>query len=117
MPGSEYYDEDKNGTKKEDVVKPEFKFDTAEDFGFSSMELSAVRALPEVTGDLKDNIGKAVTEQSKADARTKDMFNAIMPLLDNLLKDSDKNPYINWPNRAEKIQAFKQKLIAIRDRN
>ena len=100
------------------MASPEdmIKFDTAEDFGFSAMELSAVRALPEVTGDLKDNIGKAITAQSKADARTKDMLDAIMPLLNNLLKDADKNDYIHWPNRIEKIQAFTQKLVAIRDR-
>ncbi len=92
------------------------KFDTSEDFGFSTMEVSAIRAIPEVTGDLKDNIGKALTAESKANARTKDMFDAVMPLLNNLLKDADKNAYIHWPNRAEKIQAFKQKLLEIRDR-
>ena len=100
---------------RDDGPKPDI-FLTADDFGFSTMEVSQVRAIPEVTGDYKDNIGKALTEASKADSRTHDMFNAIIPLLDNLLKDADKNPYIHWPNRVEKIQAFKQKLLAIRNR-
>lgn len=34
------------------------------------------------------------------------MYNAIMPLLKNLQKDADKNPIINWPNRAAKIDQF-----------
>lgn len=98
-----------------DGPKPDI-FLTADDFGFSAMELSQVRAIPEVTGDYKDSIGKALTDTSKADERTQDMYNAIMPLLDNLLKDAATNPYIHWPNRTEKILAFKDKLIAIRDR-
>ena len=92
-------------------------FMSSDDFGFSSMELAAVRALPEVTGDYKDNIGNAITRESKADQRTRDMYNAIIPLLDNLLKDAEKNPYIHWPNRTEKIMAFKEKLLSIRDRD
>jgi hypothetical protein len=45
----------------------------------------------------------------KADA----MYAAIMPLLVNLKKDADKNPIINWPNRAEKIDLFIDKLNKI----
>ncbi len=41
------------------------------------------------------------------------MYDAIMPLLVNLKKDADKNPIINWPNRAEKIDMFITKLNAI----
>lgn len=41
------------------------------------------------------------------------MYNAIMPLLTNLKKDSDKNPIINWPNRGEKIDLFITKLNKI----
>jgi hypothetical protein len=41
------------------------------------------------------------------------MYDAIMPLLANLTKDADKNPIINWPNRAEKIDLFITKLNKI----
>ena len=41
------------------------------------------------------------------------MDDAIMPLLANLNKDADKNPIINWPNRAEKIDLFITKLNKI----
>lgn len=41
------------------------------------------------------------------------MYDAIMPLLNNLKKDADTNPIINWPNRAQKIDQFITKLNAI----
>lgn len=41
------------------------------------------------------------------------MYDAIMPLLTNLKKDADKNPIINWPNRAAKIDQFITKLNKI----
>ena len=41
------------------------------------------------------------------------MYAAIMPLLKNLQKDADKNPIINWPNRATKIDQFITKLNKI----
>ena len=41
------------------------------------------------------------------------MYNAIMPLLKNLQKDADKNPIINWPNRARKIDEFITRLNKI----
>lgn len=41
------------------------------------------------------------------------MYDAVMPLLTNLKKDADKNPIINWPNRAEKIDQFITKLNKI----
>jgi GTP cyclohydrolase I len=41
------------------------------------------------------------------------MYDAIMPLLKNLQKDADKNPIINWPNRAQKIDQFITRLNKI----
>ncbi len=45
--------------------------------------------------------------------RVDEMYKAIMPLLDNLATNPEKDT-IYWPNRKEKIEAFKQKLKAIR---
>lgn len=45
--------------------------------------------------------------------KAKAMYDAIMPLLMNLQKDADKNPIINWPNRAKKIDQFITKLNKI----
>lgn len=41
------------------------------------------------------------------------MYDAILPLLNNLKKDADKNPIINWPDRAKKIDLFMTKLNKI----
>lgn len=41
------------------------------------------------------------------------MYDAIIPLLNNLKKDADKNPIINWPNRGVKIDQFITKLNKI----
>lgn len=68
------------------------------DFGFTSVsedELPAVKAL----GDEK--------------AKSQKMYDAILPLLNNLKKDADKSPYIHWPNRVEKIDSFIEKLDSI----
>lgn len=41
------------------------------------------------------------------------MYDAIMPLLTNLKKNADKNPIINWPDRAKKIDQFITRLNKI----
>lgn len=45
--------------------------------------------------------------------KAKAMYDAIMPLLQNLQKDADKNPIINWPNRGQKIDQFITRLNKI----
>ena len=49
------------------------------------------------------------------DTKVDNIYNAIMPLLNNLLKDSETNPYIHWPDRKAKIEQFKLKLQKIKD--
>lgn len=39
--------------------------------------------------------------------------NMIMPLLSNLMKDSDKKDYIKWPNRKAIIEQFTEKLLQV----
>lgn len=53
-------------------------------------------------------------EQSIEDLsdRLQVMYNAILPLLNNLRKDPEKQ-YIVWPDRTAKIDAFEAKLTAI----
>jgi hypothetical protein len=51
-------------------------------------------------------------KQEGAD-KARAMYDAIMPLLTNLKKDADKNPIINWPNRAGTIDKFITKLNKI----
>ena len=51
--------------------------------------------------------------KQEGEDKARAMYDAIMPLLNNLKKDADKNPIINWPNRADKIDKFITKLNKI----
>lgn len=68
------------------------------DFGFTTVS----------EADINDAATEKVSVevQNKAEA----IYKMILPLLKNLEKDADKNEYIHWPNRKEKIQMFIKKL-------
>jgi hypothetical protein len=67
------------------------------DFGFTSTTSDEIAA-PIVTSKSNDVVDK--------------LLKAITPLLDNLAKDPEKD-VIHWPNRKEKIEAFRRKLYTI----
>lgn len=48
-------------------------------------------------------------DEMTAEERLQLMYDTIIPLLENLSKNPEKKN-IHWPNRAEKIEGFKQKL-------
>jgi hypothetical protein len=73
----------------------EFELDEDFDFGFTTHSDEEFASAEEVS-----------TAQDKAQA----MYKAILPLLNNLAKDADKNDMIRWPNRASKIAEFKKRL-------
>ena len=81
-----------------------------DDFGFSLVSEAELKAHEEM-------LKKKVEEQSRVVKKTADEMQSkletlrdmIMPLLNNLAKDPDKE-YILWPNRADKIQAFIKKV-------
>lgn len=73
------------------------------DFGFSSTSSEEI-AEPLIKQALMVATHKTDRRQAK------EMLAAIMPLLDNLAKDGETNPYIHWPNRVEKIEQFKKRL-------
>lgn len=67
------------------------------DFGFSVIDESELK----------------VVQDAKASVDKVDMlYSAILPLLDNLAKNPDKD-YIYWPDRISKIEDFKLKLKKI----
>lgn len=71
------------------------------DFGFTVVDESELDIS-------KSYENKAIKEQTKV----REMYNAIMPLLNNLKSNPDKD-YIKWPNRTGKIEAFEKHLIDI----
>jgi|TARA_R110000868_G_scaffold44288_13_gene148083 hypothetical protein len=81
-----------------------------DDFGFSLVSESELKAHEEQLKKVVEQQSKAV-EQQTAEAQDKlhGLRNMIMPLLLNLSKDPSKE-YILWPDRAAKIQTFIKKI-------
>lgn len=74
----------------------EIKIDEDFDFGFTTVS--------------EDVFQQAETAAQEGQQKAEAMYKAIVPLLNNLAKDSEKNAYIHWPDRKVKIEAFKKKL-------
>jgi sugar-specific transcriptional regulator TrmB len=96
------------------TTKPVFSLDDAhDDFGFSAVSEDELKSL-------EKQLQKEVTQKSKAleevektyQGKLEQLYKAVMPLLKNLAKDSDKE-YIFWPNRAEKMKEFISKVEKI----
>lgn len=78
------------------------------DFGFTTVSEASLKE--------KEIIAtKRATEQQASEERRRSqiVYNMIMPLLENLKKDSDTNEYIYWPNRKKVIDDFITKLDKI----
>jgi sugar-specific transcriptional regulator TrmB len=96
------------------TTKPVFSLDDAyDDFGFSAVSEDELKSL-------EKQLQKEVTQKSKAleeveksyQGKLEQLYKAVMPLLKNLAKDSDKE-YIFWPNRADKMKEFISKVEKI----
>ena len=74
-----------------------------DDFGFTIIDET------EITKDAVSNHELLVEELTD---RLQLMYNAIIPLLKNLNKNSDQE-IIRWPNRTAKLIEFKKKLDSI----
>ena len=78
------------------------------DFGFTAMtedELSIVQ-------ESKAQAESASQTAEQASAKAQIMYEAIIPLLNNLKANPEKD-YIYWPNRYEKLDTFADKLHQI----
>ena len=78
------------------------------DFGFTAVdedELQSVQDAQKVVGDTQV---EAKTTQEKLDK----LYNAVVPLLNNLKKNPEKE-YILWPDRLTKVEAFEDHLTKI----
>jgi hypothetical protein len=69
------------------------------DFGFTSVS--------------EDVFAQAEAATQEGQLKAEQIYKMVLPLLNNLVKDADKNAYIHWPNRAAKIEEFKKKLQAV----
>ena len=71
------------------------------DFGFTAVdeeELESYQKVSSVASSTQDKIDK--------------LYNAIIPLLNNLKANPEKD-YILWPNRLQKVEEFEDYLTSI----
>ncbi len=80
------------------------------DFGFSFTD-EAETSKSQVQ-NLSADLNTHKNQVEELQNRLQKLYDAIVPFLDNLSKDPHK-PDIHWPDRAEKIQAYKKKLQQI----
>ena len=68
------------------------------DFGFTAVDEDELEAVQKVSATA-----------SSAEERLNNLYNAIVPLLNNLKANTEKD-YILWPNRLSKVEQFEDHL-------
>lgn len=78
------------------------------DFGFTAVDEQELEAVQQATATAKAVESTATTTQDRLDK----LYNAVVPLLNNLKKNPEKD-YILWPNRLAKVEEFEDYLQKI----
>lgn len=91
------------------MAEPLFKADF--DFGFSTVSEAELKANEHF---LQDAVTQTAQLHSDAEERFEKLYKLIMPLLNNLKANPEKD-YILWPNRVEKIDEFIEKIDDLRE--
>ena len=78
------------------------------DFGFTAVTEDELQSVQAVSAEAAVATEKAQTTQERLDK----LYNAIIPLLNNLKKNPEKD-YILWPNRLAKVEEFEDYLQQI----
>ena len=84
------------------------KTDLDFDFVFTAMDAEELDAVQEQVQAVSQATAVATEVQDKIDA----LYNMIMPLLNNLQKNPEKE-YIYWPNRMDKVESFRDQLTEV----
>lgn len=78
------------------------------DFGFTAVDEDELEAVQSIKAE-----AEMINESSAAaQERLDKLYNAILPLLNNLKANSEKD-YIYWPNRIEKVEQFETHIFNI----
>ena len=80
-----------------------------DDFGFTFVDQTEYEAYEKT---LKEQVATHSIVANKAQEKLNKVMALVWPLLDNLVSDPSK-VYIKWPNRGERIKAFRTKIQAI----
>jgi len=82
------------------------------DFGFTAVDETELEAVQKATETAVSASTSADDLQTKIDK----LYNAVIPLLNNLKKNPEKE-YIYWPNRIDKVEQFETHLYGIYKNN
>ena len=85
------------------------------DFGFTAVdedELEAVQKEQQKAATIGTEAAKAAEAARSNQKQLDDLYNAIVPLLNNLKKNPQKE-YLLWPNRLAKVEEFETHLQKI----
>lgn len=78
------------------------------DFGFTAVDADELDVLQNAKAELETTAAVAQDTEEKLNL----LYNMIMPLLNNLAANSDKD-YIYWPNRLAKIEQFRDSINSV----
>lgn len=78
------------------------------DFGFTAVDADELEVLQDTKAELETT---AAVAQGTEDKLNK-LYNMVMPLLNNLAANPDKD-YIYWPNRLAKIDQFRDAIDTV----
>lgn len=78
------------------------------DFGFTAVDENELETVQKLAATAET----ASTTSAEVQAKIDKLYNAIIPLLNNLKKNPEKE-YIYWPNRIDKVEAFETHLLKI----
>ena len=95
---------------------PKEYLNLANDFGFTAVDEGEVvdPIITDVEASASEDFEKRLQQVSDEHAsRLLQVEKLIIPLLMNLLKDSDTKEYIKWPNRRLVIEKQMEKILAI----
>ncbi|NDH50292.1 MAG: hypothetical protein EBY41_07035 [Proteobacteria bacterium] len=96
---------------KENIIDIDEDFD----FGFSLVDESELDAVQQAQQQVQSSSAaqqEVVQQAETTQQRLDKLFNMIMPLLNNLAKNPEKE-YIMWPDRVDKIEAFRDRLTKV----
>ena len=85
------------------------------DFGFTAVdedELEVVQKEQQKSATIGTEAAEAAESARTNQKQLDDLYNAIVPLLNNLKKNPQKE-YILWPNRLKKVEEFETHLQKI----
>lgn len=87
--------------------------DVDDDFGFSAVSEDELKQHEQMLAqEVRSVTAKAEQIENTYKEKLDQLYRAVMPLLKNLKKDSDKE-YLYWPNRVEKVEEFIKKIDKI----